>query len=137
MIRFRNESFNQIFYATKLSHGFDICCTAYREIVPMETALVNTGLYLDIDINNLDYIPDIKICPRSSMSAKGILCHTGTIDIDYKGEIKVCLTNLSPDKLILHNGDRIAQIIINTALVLNDIERRNIERIGGFGSTNL
>jgi dUTP pyrophosphatase len=136
MIKFRNESNNEIFYATKYSHGFDVCSVNGDILKPGETKLIKTGLYLEVDIGKLNFIPDIQIRPRSSLSSSGILGHTGTIDIDYRGEIKVCLTNLTNENFNLFIGYRIAQIVIGKAAILDTIERRNIERgIGGFGST--
>jgi dUTP pyrophosphatase len=75
------------------------------------------------------------------MSLKGILCHTGTIDSGYRGEVSAIITNLGPDTAIISRGDRIAQVIVThyvgTVFVpvasLNESERGT----AGFGSTGV
>lgn len=82
---------------------------------------------------------EMQVRGRSSMSLKGILCHTGTIDSGYRGEVSAIITNLSPETAVIARGERIAQVIIThyaeTTFVpvaeLTESERGT----GGFGST--
>ena len=104
---------------------------------PLERSLIPTGLFVEI--------PDgyeIQIRPRSGLAIKqGITClnSPGTIDADYRGEIKIILINLSAEAQIIHHGDRIAQMIIQKTEraewvqveFLNETERAT----GGFGHT--
>lgn len=104
---------------------------------PLERSLIPTGLFVEI--------PDgyeIQIRPRSGLAIKqGITClnSPGTIDADYRGEIKIILINLSSEEQIIHHGDRIAQMIIQKTEraewvqveFLNETERAT----GGFGHT--
>lgn len=126
-------------YATKGSSGMDIRASLGLPVTlqPLERTLIPTGLFVEI--------PDgyeIQIRPRSGLAIKqGITClnSPGTIDSDYRGEIKIILINLSSEEQIINHGDRIAQIIIQkterAGLVqvefLNETERA----AGGFGHT--
>ena len=126
-------------YATADSSGLDIRASLDKvcEIQPLERVLVPTGLYLEIPSGY-----EAQIRPRSGLAIKhGITCLNtpGTIDADYRGEIKVILINLSKDVQRIENGDRIAQIVfqkvekaewVNVEL-LNETERNE----GGFGHT--
>jgi dUTP pyrophosphatase len=84
---------------------------------------------------------EMQVRGRSSMSLKGILCHTGTIDSGYRGEVSAIITNLGPDTAIISRGDRIAQVIIThyvgtvfmPVASLNESERGT----AGFGSTGV
>jgi hypothetical protein len=59
----------------------------------------------------MDVLPELQIRPRSSLSKRGIYCALGTIDFDYRDEIKVCLHNLSKDTFVINPGDRVAQLV--------------------------
>jgi dUTP pyrophosphatase len=84
---------------------------------------------------------EMQVRGRSSMSLKGILCHTGTIDSGYRGEVSAIITNLGPDTAIISRGDRIAQVIIThyvgtvfmPVAFLNESERGT----ASFGSTGV
>jgi dUTP pyrophosphatase len=126
-------------YATDGSSGVDLRAELIAPLVlqPMERKLVPTGLFIE-----LPYGYEAQVRPRSGLAIKqGITCLNapGTIDSDYRGEIKIVLINLSGEKQIVNPGDRIAQ------LVLQKIEKINWEQVtvltetvrsnGGFGST--
>jgi dUTP pyrophosphatase len=126
-------------YATEGSSGMDI--RAFLEapvtLKPLERALIPTGLFMELPAGY-----EVQIRPRSGLAAKqGLTCLNtpGTIDSDYRGEIKVILVNLSNDVQVIQNGERIAQMVfarveraeLKTASVLNETSRG----AGGFGHT--
>jgi dUTP pyrophosphatase len=126
-------------YATTGSAGMDLRAdlTAPVSLHPLERKLVPTGLFIE-----LPYGYEAQVRPRSGLAIRqGITClnSPGTVDSDYRGEIKVVLINLSNEKQIINPGDRIAQ------LVLQKVEKINWEQVtvltetvrndGGFGST--
>ena len=126
-------------YETPGSSGMDISAHIENDIIiyPGEKALVSTGFSLSIPIGY-----EVQIRPRSGLAAKKnitILNTPGTIDADYRGEIKVILINLGKKKFIVENGDRIAQMVVcpvvqadlDEVKELSDTERGS----GGFGST--
>ncbi len=126
-------------YATKGSSGMDIRASLHApvKLQPLERALIPTGLFVEIP-----YGYEMQIRPRSGLAIKqGITCLNtpGTIDSDYRGEIKIVLINLSADEQVINSGDRIAQIIIQQVEkaefeqveILNVTERAE----GGFGHT--
>lgn len=126
-------------YATVGASGLDIRASIEQDIIlqPMERILVPTGLFIELPIGY-----EAQIRPRSGLAIKqGITCLNtpGTIDADYRGEIKVILINLSPEAQTIHNGDRIAQMVIQKiekitwieVSVLTDTARSS----GGFGHT--
>jgi dUTP pyrophosphatase len=108
-----NQSNNELpAYATLGSAGMDIRAFLNESILlkPMERALIPTGLFMEIPEGF-----EIQIRPRSGMALKqGITCLNtpGTIDSDYRGEIKVLLINLSNENQNINNNDRIAQMIL-------------------------
>lgn len=126
-------------YATSGSSGMDLRAnlSSSLSLKPMERQLVPTGIYLEI--------PDgfeAQIRPRSGMAIKqGITCLNtpGTIDADYRGEIKVILINLSGEEQLIQNGDRIAQMVfqkIEKAIWEETSSITETERnAGGFGHT--
>ena len=126
-------------YATIGSSGMDIRAFIDKPIVlqPFERSLIPTGLYLSIPAHL-----EVQIRPRSGLAIKqGITCLNtpGTIDADYRGEIKVILINLSNTEQIIADGDRIAQMVFQA------IEKADWELVenldttqrgdGGFGHT--
>ncbi len=126
-------------YATTGSSGMDIRAFIPAPILlkPQERILVPTGLFMAIPENM-----EVQVRPRSGLAIKqGITCLNtpGTIDADYRGEIKVILINLSQEEQTIQDGDRIAQMVfqkvekINWELVeqLETTERGE----GGFGHT--
>jgi dUTP pyrophosphatase len=126
-------------YATTGASGMDIRAflEAPMQLEPMQRALIPTGLFFAIPENW-----EVQIRPRSGLAIKqGLTClnSPGTIDADYRGEIKVILINLSSEVQTIQDGDRIAQMVFqkvekaNWELVqqLNNTERG----AGGFGHT--
>jgi len=126
-------------YATKGSSGMDVRAALDTPVTlqPLERTLVPTGLFVEIPNGY-----EIQIRPRSGLAIKqGITClnSPGTIDSDYRGEIKIILINLSSEEQVINPGDRIAQMIIQR------IERAEFEQVeflneteraaGGFGHT--
>src|SRR5882762_3126498 len=99
-------------YATDGSAGMDIRASLETTVVmqPLERQLIPTGLHIELPEGY-----EAQIRPRSGMAIKqGITClnSPGTVDSDYRGEIKVILINLSGEEQTLHPGDRIAQMVI-------------------------
>ncbi len=99
-------------YATALSAGMDLRANLVDDIVlqPLQRALVPTGLYIALPEG-----VEAQIRPRSGLAYKNgitVLNSPGTIDADYRGEIKVLLVNLSSDPFTIKNGERIAQMVI-------------------------
>lgn len=122
---------------TKGSAGMDLCAIDYYELIPGKWQLVPTGLKVQIPEGY-----EGQIRPRSGMACnKGVtvLNAPGTIDNDYRGEIKVCLINHSPDMVNICPGDRIAQLVIAPVAFLEVEEVTRLDDTergtGGFGST--
>lgn len=127
-------------YKTEGSAGMDLC-SAEEEITlgSLERALVSTGLFMEIP---LGYEGQVR--PRSGLSIKhgiSLINCTGTIDSDYRGEIKIPIVNLSNDPYTIKRGDRIAQIIFAQVEQATLVEVESISETdrghGGFGSTGL
>lgn len=141
-IKIINKSNNPIpKYQTSGSAGLDLYAFLDESIVlkKNEIVLVPTGIYLEIPIGY-----EAQIRSRSSLALKnGIFClnSPGTIDSDYRGEIKVILASFNNDSFIINNGDRIAQMVFSKFehVVFNEVgELSSTERgEGGFGSTNV
>ncbi|HEX3166282.1 MAG TPA: dUTP diphosphatase [Chitinophagaceae bacterium] len=126
-------------YATKGSSGMDIRASLDIRVTlqPLERALIPTGLFVEIPHGY-----EIQIRPRSGLAIKqGITClnSPGTIDSDYRGEIKIILINLSSEEQIINHGDRIAQMIIQKTeraeLVQVEFLTETERAAGGFGHT--
>ena len=126
-------------YKTSGSSGMDV--TAYIKnkinILPGKVALISTGIAAAIPKNY-----EIQIRPRSGLAAKksiSVLNTPGTIDSDYRGEIKIILINLSKKSFIVKSGDRIAQMILCPVAKAKLNEVKNLPKTmrgkGGFGST--
>lgn len=128
-------------YATAGSAGMDIRANLEEPVTlqPLERYLVPTGLFIEL--------PDgyeAQVRPRSGLAIKqGITClnSPGTVDADYRGELKVILINLSNTEQVIHHGDRIAQMVIASTvkaeLVLTDILSESQRGEGGFGHTGV
>ena len=128
-------------YKTLGSAGVDISAFVEQPIVlkPLERKLIPTGLFIELPEGY-----EAQIRPRSGLAIKnGITCLNtpGTIDADYRGEIKVILINLGQEDFIIHNGDRIAQMVIAQhaqAMFVEVTELSSTERgAGGFGHTGV
>ena len=126
-------------YATTGSSGMDIRAflTSPISMAPMERVLIPTGLFLALPENW-----EAQIRPRSGLAIKqGLTCLNtpGTIDADYRGELKVILINLSNDAQVISDGDRIAQMVFQKVekVILEKVESLEAtERgAGGFGHT--
>jgi dUTP pyrophosphatase len=128
-------------YETDGAAGADVRAVLQEDVVlgPLERKLIPTGLYVAIPVGY-----EIQIRPRSGLAYKHgvtVLNSPGTIDSDYRGEIKVLLVNLSNEPFTIVNGDRIAQLVIakhskiewRTSYSLSDTARG----AGGFSSTGV
>lgn len=126
-------------YKTELSAGVDLTANLDESVVikPLERLLIPTGLYLELPAGY-----EAQVRPRSGLALKhglSVLNSPGTIDADYRGEIRVILINLSNEEFVINDGERIAQMVIakhETAVwelteSLGETERG----AGGFGST--
>ncbi len=128
-------------YETKGSSGMDIVANINKEVemLPGEKAIIPSGFSLSIPTGF-----EIQIRPRSGLAAKkgiSVLNTPGTIDADYRGEIKVILINLSKEKFIVEKGMRIAQMVVSpvTQAELEEVEElpKTSRGAGGFGSTGI
>ncbi|MFT4875567.1 MAG: dUTP pyrophosphatase [Bacteroidia bacterium] len=126
-------------YQTKQAAGVDLCAFLEEEIVlkPMERKLVGTGLYMALPEGF-----EAMIRPRSGMAFKHgitVINSPGTIDADYRGEIKIALINLSKEIFTIKNGDRVAQMVINKyeqiEFKLTDSLSETDRGAGGYGHT--
>ncbi|MDP4147999.1 MAG: dUTP diphosphatase [Bacteroidota bacterium] len=126
-------------YATEGSAGMDLRAHLPEQVVlrPMERKLIPTGLYLELPQGY-----EAQVRPRSGLAInQGITClnSPGTVDSDYRGEIKVILINLSGEEQSIRPGDRIAQMVISP---VQQIEWQEVGEVaattrnaGGFGHT--
>jgi dUTP pyrophosphatase len=126
-------------YATIGSSGLDVRANIENPITlqSLERTLVPTGLFVEIPLGF-----EIQVRPRSGLAVKqGLTCLNtpGTIDADYRGEIKVILINLSQEPQIIQPGDRIAQLVLQA---IELIEWKSVDQLnetdrgsGGFGHT--
>ena len=126
-------------YATEGSSGLDLRAWLPESVRlnPMERKMIPTGLFLEIPEGY-----EVQVRPRSGMAIKhGITClnSPGTVDSDYRGEIKIILINLSAEPHTINSGDRIAQMIVSKvekALLKNVDQLQSTKRgDGGFGHT--
>lgn len=137
----KKNPFNLPAYETKGSAGVDLQAFIEEPIIlkPMERTLVPTGLFLELPEGY-----EAQVRARSGLAIKhgiSLVNGIGTIDSDYRGEIKVILINLGKEDFIINNGDRIAQMVfikherVDFELVdnLNETERGE----GGFGHTGV
>ncbi|MFN3471165.1 MAG: dUTP diphosphatase [Aquificaceae bacterium] len=127
------------FYATEHSSGMDLLAAIEEPIIlkPMERALVPTGIAVEIPPGF-----EAQIRPRSGLAIRHgitLLNTPGTIDADYRGEIKVILINLGSEDFVVRRGDRIAQMVIAPVI---RVELEEVEELSptkrftrGFGST--
>ena len=139
-VKIINQSGNGLpAYETAGAAGMDVRAHLAGPLTlqPMQRVLVPTGLFMELPEGF-----ECQVRPRSGLAIKqGITCLNtpGTIDSDYRGEIKVILINLSGEEQVIHSGDRIAQ------LVFQKVEKAALEEVevigetgrssGGFGST--
>lgn len=119
----------------KGDQGWDIRADKDTVLNPSETKLIDTGLYFEFRDG---LYADVRA--RSGISSKGILCHTGLVDSNYRGEIKVCMTNLSNVPYTIKKGDRIAQLVFGKEVLVEPIKADVIDTDTsrgdkGFGSS--
>lgn len=126
-------------YGTPLAAGMDVRANLNVSITlhPLERALIPTGLFVELPPNY-----EMQVRPRSGLAAKHgitVLNAPGTIDADYRGEIKVILVNLSQEDFEIKPGERIAQLLVAKH---EKVEWESVEQLsdtlrgeGGFGST--
>ncbi|MHC1689652.1 MAG: dUTP diphosphatase [Bacteroidales bacterium] len=126
-------------YATIHSAGMDLRANIDESITisPLARVLIPTGLHIELPEGH-----EAQIRPRSGLAAKhgiGIVNSPGTIDADYRGEIKIILVNLSNEEFVLNPGERIAQMVVAK---FERVEWKCVEELGesgrgegGFGST--
>lgn len=126
-------------YETLASAGMDLRANIEESIIvkSLDRVIIPTGLCIELPIGY-----EAQVRPRSGLAAKfgiTVLNSPGTIDADYRGEIKVILVNLSREDFVINDGDRIAQMVVarheavewNEVLELGD----TVRGIGGFGHT--
>jgi dUTP pyrophosphatase len=126
-------------YETEHSAGMDLRANIEEpiSIEPLQRALVPTGLFIALEPGT-----EAQIRPRSGLAFKQgltVLNSPGTIDADYRGEIKVLLVNLSSEVQVIQSGDRVAQMVIaryeRASLIEVEILDDTARGEGGFGST--
>src|SRR6185312_4097748 len=126
-------------YATEGSAGMDLRANliAPLELKPLERQMVPTGIQIELPPGF-----EAQVRPRSGLAAKhGITClnSPGTVDSDYRGELKVILINLSSETQVLHPGDRIAQLVVGPVVRVGweEVEEIGVtaRNTGGFGHT--
>ena len=139
-IKIINKSNNSLpEYATSYSAGMDLRANLNEPITlkPLERALIPTGLFIELPAGY-----EAQIRPRSGLAMKhgiSVLNSPGTIDADYRGEIRVVLVNLSNDEFVINHGERICQMVVaqhSTVEWDESIELgKTVRGAGGFGHT--
>ncbi len=139
-VKIINRSLNPLpEYATPLAAGMDVRADNAEPIKlkPLERALVPTGLYLEIPAGY-----EVQVRPRSGLAIKKgitVLNSPGTVDADYRGELRVILVNLGNEEFIVERGERIAQIVLaaHGRMEWEEVEtlEESLRGEGGFGST--
>ena len=126
-------------YATEKSAGMDLKADIKEPVTlgPLERALIPTGLYIALPDGT-----EAQVRPRSGLAAKhgiSVLNAPGTIDADYRGEVKVILVNLSNELFVVNPGERIAQMVVAQYAKVEweevEILDETLRGEGGFGST--
>ncbi len=141
-IRIINRSKNNLpAYETLHAAGMDLRADLEQAVSlkPMERKLVPTGLYMELPEGF-----EAQIRPRSGLAFKhgiGIVNSPGTIDADYRGEIKVLLINFSEQEFEINNGDRIAQMVIARHEKIDweqvEVLNETVRGVGGYGHTGV
>ncbi len=126
-------------YETKASAGMDLRANLEEPVVlePLQRVLIPTGLFIEVPVGF-----EAQVRPRSGLALKhgiSVLNSPGTIDADYRGEIRVILVNLSQETFQINDGDRIAQMVIaaHVQALLEEVEvlSDTSRGAGGFGHT--
>lgn len=137
----KNNPFNLPVYETKGSAGVDLQAFIESPIVlkPMERSLVPTGLFIELPEGY-----EAQVRARSGLAIKhgiSLVNGIGTIDSDYRGEIKVILINLGDKDFVINNGDRIAQMVFikheQADFELVEVLEETQRGAGGFGHTGV
>ena len=141
-VRIINNSNNPLpAYATEGSSGMDLRANLDETLTlaPLERMMVPTGIFLE-----LPHGYEAQVRPRSGLAIKqGLTClnSPGTIDADYRGELKVILINLSAEHQVISHGDRIAQIVFQKIEIVQlestDQISETARNAGGFGHTGI
>ena len=128
-------------YSTDGSAGMDICAAVESEVEIQsgETVLIPTGFIIEVPVGH-----EAQVRPRSGLAIKhsiGILNSPGTIDSDYRGEVKIILTNFGKEPYVIRRGDRIAQMIVAKYERVQWEESTSLGQTfrgeGGFGHTGI
>ena len=128
-------------YQTKQSAGVDLCAFTSTDVIlsPGDRVLIGTGLYIALPEGY-----EAQIRPRSGLALKHgitIINSPGTIDSDYRGELKIALINHSKEDYIVINGDRIAQMVISKYEQISFTPTENLDYTergeGGYGHTGI
>jgi dUTP pyrophosphatase len=126
-------------YETELSAGMDLRANLDKPVIlqSLERSLIPTGLFIALPPGT-----EAQVRPRSGLAWKqglSVLNSPGTIDADYRGEVKVILVNLSPDAVTIEDGERVAQMVIAKHEQPELVEVKELSETargaGGFGST--
>ncbi|GAB2964243.1 dUTP diphosphatase [Hymenobacter coalescens] len=126
-------------YQTEHAAGLDVRAHLAEPVTlrPLERALIPTGLYLEIPVGY-----EAQVRPRSGLAYKhgiGLVNSPGTIDADYRGEVKVLLVNLSNEPFVVQDGERIAQLVFARYEAIQWLEVAELSATGrgagGYGST--
>lgn len=141
-VRIVNNSQHEVpAYATVASAGMDLRANLPEPVLlkPLERMLISTGLFIELPVGF-----EAQIRPRSGLAFKKgitVLNSPGTIDADYRGEIKVLLVNLSNENFIVENGERVAQMVIAAHEKVDWEQVESLEETvrgaGGFGHTGV
>ena len=128
-------------YATPQSAGMDLRANISEPIVlkPLERQLIPTGLHIALPVGY-----EAQVRPRSGLALKNgitVLNSPGTIDADYRGEVKVLLINLSAEAFVVNDGERIAQMVIARHETAEFVEVEALDETergtGGYGHTGV
>ena len=124
-------------YHTEGSAGFDLHSLETKSLEPNEIYLFSTGIFIEVPEGY-----EAQVRPRSGLATKNgitVINTPGTVDSDYRGEVKVALINLGKKEIIIHKDDRIAQVIISPIIQCELIETDELSNTdrnqNGFGST--
>lgn len=115
--------------------GYDLRTKYDFKLDPFQVKNISTSLFLELDKDT-----EVQVRPKSSISAKGVLVHFGTVDSDYRGEVLVTIQNLNNHGVEFEKGQKIAQIVFckKTEVDLEKVEKisdSTARGTGGFGST--
>jgi len=128
-------------YQSEGASGADLKAAVSSDVIitPGEKKLIPTGLYLQIPIGY-----EAQVRPRSGLASRygiTVLNTPGTIDSDYRGEVKVLLINLGDKDFTIKRGDRIAQLVFMPIIIAHFVKKRAVSSTsrgrGGFGSTGI